>query len=112
MPGPGLDSAVREKLFQPFLTTKSAGMGVGLSICRSTIELHGGRIWVSGDAGGGTVFHFTVSCAPAAEQRNTDAAENLSIVRGARGAQLPPAYYHRHRGGGRSGGSVAGASLY
>ena len=67
--GPGLNSAVREKLFQPFVTTKSAGMGVGLSICRSIIELHGGVIWTSDNPGGGTVFHFTVPCSPAAEQR-------------------------------------------
>jgi two-component system, LuxR family, sensor kinase FixL len=70
--GPGLDSGVREKLFQPFVTTKAAGMGVGLSICRSIIELHGGRIWVSDNPGGGTVFHFTVSCTRADERRGAD----------------------------------------
>jgi signal transduction histidine kinase len=64
--GPGLDAAVREKLFQPFVTTKASGMGVGLSICRSIIELHGGRIWIDDNRGGGTVFHFTVPCVRAA----------------------------------------------
>ena len=58
--GPGLDPEVRAKLFQPFVTTKSAGMGVGLSICRSIIEAHGGRIWVTERPGGGTQFHFTL----------------------------------------------------
>ena len=58
--GPGLDAAVRERLFQPFVTTKDSGLGVGLSICRSIIELHGGEIWATDNASGGTVFHFTV----------------------------------------------------
>jgi len=45
-------------------------MGVGLSICRSIIELHGGRIWISDNPGGGTIFHFTVPCIPATEQHD------------------------------------------
>lgn len=58
--GPGLSAEVAQNLFQPFVTTKARGMGVGLSICRSIIEAHGGRIWASTHAGGGTIFAFTV----------------------------------------------------
>jgi len=58
--GAGLPAAVRAKLFQPFVTTKSAGMGVGLSICHSIIEAHGGRLWAEDNSGTGTVFRFTV----------------------------------------------------
>jgi two-component system sensor histidine kinase/response regulator len=58
--GPGLAEAVRARLFQPFLTTKTDGMGVGLSICRTIVEAHGGRMWATDNLGGGTVFHLTV----------------------------------------------------
>jgi len=58
--GPGLNPSVREKLFQPFVTTKRDGMGVGLSICQSIVEAHGGRIWAEDNPGGGTVFRFTL----------------------------------------------------
>jgi signal transduction histidine kinase len=58
--GPGLPPEVRAKLFQPFVTTKSTGMGVGLSICHSIIEAHGGRLWADDNSDTGTVFRFTV----------------------------------------------------
>ena len=45
--GPGLAADVRDRLFQPFVTTKPAGMGVGLSICRGIVEAHGGRMWLA-----------------------------------------------------------------
>jgi two-component system sensor kinase FixL len=67
--GPGLAGTVLEKLFQPFVTTKADGMGIGLSICQAIIEAHGGRIWASHKPDGGTAFHFTVPLATA-EQRN------------------------------------------
>ncbi|WEK48794.1 MAG: PAS domain S-box protein [Candidatus Kaistia colombiensis] len=58
--GTGIAPEVMARLFQPFLTTKQNGMGVGLSICRTIVEAHGGRIWAEGNPGGGTVFNFTV----------------------------------------------------
>lgn len=64
--GPGIAPEIAERLFQPFNTSKSAGMGVGLSICRTIVESHGGRIWAEPNPGGGTVFHFTM---PAAKER-------------------------------------------
>lgn len=62
--GPGLPEEVASRLFQPFLTTKESGMGLGLSICRSIVEVHGGRIWADGGTNGGTVFYFTLPMAP------------------------------------------------
>ena len=58
--GPGIPDEVRSRLFQPFVTTKPTGMGVGLSVCQGIVQLHGGRIWADDRIGGGTVFRFTV----------------------------------------------------
>ncbi|WP_046868692.1 PAS domain-containing sensor histidine kinase [Microvirga massiliensis] len=58
--GTGLAPEVTAQLFQPFVTTKPHGMGVGLSICRTIVESHGGKIWVESQPDVGTIFHFTL----------------------------------------------------
>jgi two-component system sensor kinase FixL len=59
--GLGIAPEVAEQLFQPFITTRRHGMGVGLSISRAIVEAHGGRIWVEPNPVGGTIFHFTLA---------------------------------------------------
>ena len=56
--GPGLAPATVERLFEPFYTTKPTGLGMGLSICRSIIEAHGGRLWVEANEPRGAIFQF------------------------------------------------------
>jgi signal transduction histidine kinase len=57
----GLDPQKLEKIFDAFYTTKPGGMGMGLSISRSIIENHGGRLWATSNDGPGTTFQFTVT---------------------------------------------------
>ncbi len=57
-PGPGIDAA--RHLFEPFQSSKAEGMGLGLSICRTIVEAHGGRIWYQAGDNGGSAFHFTL----------------------------------------------------
>lgn len=59
--GPGLSADVRQHLFEPFHTSKAQGMGLGLSISRTIIEAHGGRIWAEPADIGGAAFHFTLA---------------------------------------------------
>jgi signal transduction histidine kinase len=58
--GPGLKTESLDRLFDAFYTTKPNGMGMGLSICRSIIEAHGGRVWATPSLPQGAVFHFTL----------------------------------------------------
>jgi PAS domain S-box-containing protein len=61
--GPGIDSGHLERVFEPFYTTKTSGVGMGLSICRSIIDAHGGRLWVGANHPQGAVFQFTLPAA-------------------------------------------------
>jgi signal transduction histidine kinase len=58
--GVGISAENADRLFNAFFTTKSSGMGMGLSICRSIIEAHGGRVWAAPNLPRGTTFHFTL----------------------------------------------------
>jgi signal transduction histidine kinase len=61
--GPGIDTERRQHVFDAFYTTKSSGVGMGLSICRSIIGAHGGRLWVDENEPRGAVFQFTLPIA-------------------------------------------------
>ena len=65
--GPGLDPSHLERVFDAFYTTKSSGMGMGLSICRSIVDAHGGRLWAEANEPRGTIFQFTL---PSAENNS------------------------------------------
>jgi PAS domain S-box-containing protein len=62
--GPGLAPASLQQLFVPFYTTKPGGLGMGLSICRSIIEAHGGSLWATANQPRGAIFHFTLPTRP------------------------------------------------
>jgi two-component system sensor kinase FixL len=68
--GTGVPDDITPRLFEPFMTTKLHGMGVGLSISRTIVESHGGRIWAEPNEEGGSIFHFTLQ---AATESQTDA---------------------------------------
>ena len=63
--GPGLSPETLSRLFEPFYTTKPNGMGMGLAICRSIVEAHGGHLWTTACEPHGALFQFTIPARPA-----------------------------------------------
>ena len=61
--GPGIDPSHLERVFDAFYTTKSSGMGMGLSICRSIVDAHGGRLWAEANEPRGAIFQFNLPAA-------------------------------------------------
>ena len=72
--GPGIAPEVAERLFQPFVTSKKDGMGIGLAVSRTIIEAHGGRLWSEPNPGGGAVFRFRLPIGLDRKQKKEDQA--------------------------------------
>jgi PAS domain S-box-containing protein len=86
--GPGIDPARLERVFEAFYTTKSNGVGIGLSICRSIIDAHGGRLWIEANKPHGATFHFTV---PSAANELRHSPQSLYYTGGPREDSVPDA---------------------
>jgi hypothetical protein len=86
--GPGIDPARLERVFEAFYTTKSNGVGIGLSICRSIIDAHGGRLWIEANKPHGATFYFTV---PSAANELRRSPQSLHHTGGPREDSVPNA---------------------
>jgi signal transduction histidine kinase len=62
--GPGIDTETRDRVFEAFYTTKPSGLGLGLSICRSIVHAHGGRLWAEANQPPGAIFQFSTLVKP------------------------------------------------
>ena len=76
--GHGIPDEVAERLFSPFFSTKAEGMGMGLNICRTTIEFHGGKLSYAANPAGGTIFRFSLPVSATAGIETVAAAPVIS----------------------------------
>jgi nitrogen-specific signal transduction histidine kinase len=83
----GHDLQVLDRIFDPMFTTKPEGMGLGLSICRSIVEGHGGRLWVSSNPAGGSIFQFSIP--------DTTPAVSIEAASAKHSAEVGPSSTHR-----------------
>jgi signal transduction histidine kinase len=90
--GSGIDLAHLSRIFKPMFTTKARGMGMGLAICKSIIESHNGRIWVSAGAPRGSIFHFELPVQRGGEGKSNVSDPTLETLKGspASAASAPP----------------------
>ena len=89
--GPGVAPEHLQRVFEPFYTTKNSGLGMGLSICRSIIDAHGGRLWADADQPRGTVFQFTLPAAQEGSSLQADYRIGEHNEDNARDGRHPPA---------------------
>jgi C4-dicarboxylate-specific signal transduction histidine kinase len=80
--GVGIQPEITEKIFDAFYTTKTGGMGVGLSVSRSIIERHQGRIWAASNDGPGVTFHVTIARTPTESRSRTEITKLMSTQDG------------------------------
>jgi signal transduction histidine kinase len=78
--GTGIDPSSLSDIFKPLFTTKTKGMGMGLSICQSIIQNHGGRIWASPDADSGSIFEFELPIQPVNEVETSKVPPPSAVV--------------------------------
>jgi signal transduction histidine kinase len=79
--GPGVDLEHLERVFEAFYTTKSSGAGMGLSICQSIIDAHGGRLWAEANEPRGAVFQFTLPSAKRAHETSSVGSPDARAAR-------------------------------